>query len=1160
MQEAEEPALAAAEFIERWAPAEAAERASYQTFLTELTQLLRLPPILTQGMEGAEAYCAEKPVKFFNAEGNYTTRRIDLYKRDCFVLEAKQGANAKPEDVSQIELFGDTPSANARRTRNAAARGTKAWERAMNAAFGQASAYAHNLPAEEGWPPFLIVADIGYCFDIYANFSRNGRAYLPFPAPRRNRHFVKDLIDHHVRQTLQLIWTDPDSLDPARRAEKVTREVSTKLAALARSLENSGRSAETVSQFLMRCIFTMFAEDTGLLPNKAFTGLLERFRDEPDKLPPMLGVLWRDMDKGTDFSPVIEAQVRKFNGRLFHDQQSLPLTIDQIALLLESAKADWREVEPAIFGTLLERALDAKERHKLGAHYTPRAYVERLVVPTVIDPLRSEWESTLAAAETLATQGKENDARDTIRDFHTHLCHVRVLDPACGSGNFLYVALELMKRLEGEVLVATETYGGQAGFQTDQLEVSPQQLLGLEINPRAATIAEMVLWIGYLQWHLKTFGESNPPDPVLKEYSNIVEQDALLNYDDKRLHLGADGKPIGKWDGESYKPDPTTGRLVPDETKQVEDYVFVNPRQALWPDADYIVGNPPFQGGKDLRRELGDGYTEALWHAHAKLPNSIDFVMYWWHKAAEKVREGKVRRFGFITTNSISQTFNRRVIDLHMGARRPLSLHYAIPDHPWVDSTDGADVRIAMTVGVAGDREGRLAQVIHEDKQVHEGLGIKVVLEEREGKIWSNLRLGADLGAARVLRANEKISSPGVKLHGSGFIVTPERANELGLGSRAGVEQVIHPYLNGRDLTGHSRGVMVIDLFGLTAEDVRDRYPEVYQHVVETVKPERDARANHSKDSAGYARYWWLFGKPRQNLRKALHGLTRYISTVETAKHRVFVFLDASIRPDNMLVNINLDGASFLGVLSSRFHVVWALAVGGRLGIGNDPRYNKTRCFDPFPFPAPNESQKGHIRDLGERLDAFRKKRQAEHPDLTLTGMYNVLEALREARELTETERQIKDRGVIQILKEIHDELDVAVAEAYGWSADLSDAKILENLVALNLERAAEEAMGQIRWLRPEFQHPSGAEIETRVRTDDLALEVADATEQQTWPKPIKARVSAIRSVLDDAPQPLTMEQVAANFKRARRADVQDLLETLVDMGLARHAGENRFK
>jgi len=188
-----------------------------------------------------------------------------------------------------------------------------------------------------------------------------------------------------------------------------------------------------------------------------------------------------------------------------------------------------------------------------------------------------------------------------------------------------------------------------------------------------------------------------------------------------------------------------------------------------------------------------------------------------------------------------------------------------------------------------------------------------------------------------------------------------------------GGSTLIRPYRNGRDLTDRPRGVGVIDLHGLTAEEVRTRHPALYQWVLERVKPERDAKA-HSPDGAAYARLWWLHGKPRPELRKTLAGLPRYIATVETAKHRTFQFLDAAIAPDNMLVCIALADAYALGVLSSRVHVTWALAVGGRLGVGNDPRYNKTRCFDPFPFPDPTPARQACIRALAKELDAHRKR------------------------------------------------------------------------------------------------------------------------------------------------------------------------------------------
>ncbi|MQX37459.1 class I SAM-dependent DNA methyltransferase [Roseospira navarrensis] len=1152
-------------FIARWAPAEAAERASYQAFLTELAQVLDLPAVLSEGMPGADAYRFEKAVRVHSTDGGITTRRIDLYRRDTFILEAKQGASARAADSPdagstpghppQSDLFGDTVSARARRKRNVAPRGTPAWERAMHAAFMQASAYAHHLPEDEGWPPLLIVADIGYCFDLYANFSRNGRAYAPFPAAGRNRIHLTDLLDPAPRERLRLAWTNPDGLDPARRTEKVTREVSARLADLARSLEAAGHAPEAVAAFLMRGLFTLFAEDTGLLPEASVTTLLRSHRDAPDTLVHMLAALWRDMDTGAAFSAAIGATVRRFNGHLFRDQTPLPLTRDQIDLLIEAAAADWQDVEPAIFGTLLERALDPRERHRLGAYYTPRAYVERLVAATVMEPLRDEWDTVKAAAERAALADRPDEALAEIQAFHAHLCAVNVLDPACGTGNFLYVALDLMKRLEDEVCAAAATYGErQWSLRAHGLEVSPQQFRGLEVNPRAAAIADMVLWIGYLQWHRRAFGRANPPDPVLHDYGNIRCRDALLVWRDRRPRIDAAGRPVTRWDRRSYRIDPASGHRVPDETQRIGDHVYVQPGPAPWPPADFIVGNPPFQGGKDLRDELGDGYAEALWAVYGKaLPNAADLVMYWWHRAAELTRAGKVRRFGFITTNSMSQTYNRRVVERHVGHRQPLSLVYAIPDHPWVDAGEGAAVRIAMTVGEAGDRPGRLLTVTGSASRGKAGLGHLVSLSQRTGKIWSNLRLGPNLTLARPLRANAALCSPGVKLHGSGFIVSPEHARTLGLGTRPGVETVIHPYLNGRDLMQRTRGRMVIDLFGQDAEAVRDRHPEIYQHLLETVKPERD-----QNNRATYRDTWWIFGEPRTDLRRALDGLPRYIATVETAKHRVFVFLDARVRPDNKLVAIGHDDAYVLGVLSSRLHVAWALAAGGRLGFGNDPVYVKSHCFDRFPFPAATEAQAARIRALAEHLDALRKDRQAAHPDLTLTGLYNVLEALRAGRPLTEAEQAVKDTGTVQVLREIHDDLDGAVAEAYGWPAGLDDEAMLGRLVDLNRDRVAEEAKGRVRWLRPTFQHPTGATLAATEAAAELDLGPTERAAPRPWPKPTRARIAAVRQVLGTAGGPVSVDQIAGTFRRARRRDVEDLVETLVDMGLVRASPDRR--
>lgn len=315
-------------------------------------------------------------------------------------------------------------------------------------------------------------------------------------------------------------------------------------------------------------------------------------------------------------------------------------------------------------------------------------------------------------------------------------------------------------------------------------------------------------------------------------------------------------------------------------------------------------------------------------------------------------------------------------------------------------------------------------------------------LTEETGRIFADLRIGVDVAGALPLESNEDLCCPGVKLHGAGFIVTPEQASALGLGRIPGLEKHIRPYLNGRDLTGSSRNVMVIDLFGLSSEQVQRQFPEVYQRIYDLVKSERD----HNRRAA-YSEKWWIFGEPRSAFRPALRGLNRYIVTVETAKHRVFVFLDSIVLADNKLVNIALSDSFSLGVLSSRIHVTWALASGGHLGVGNDPVYVKTTCFDRFPFPNCSEAAKQTLGEVAERLDAHRKRQQQLHPTLTLTEMYNVLEKLRANEELTVEDHATYEMGLVGILRQIHEELDEAVFAAYGWSPNLSTEQILASIV-----------------------------------------------------------------------------------------------------------------
>lgn len=685
-------------------------------------------------------------------------------------------------------------------------------------------------------------------------------------------------------------------------------------------------------------------------------------------------------------------------------------------------------------------------------------------MPTIVAPIRAEWETVRTAAVAQVNKGELPKAVKALKAFHRKLCHTRVLDPACGSGNFLYVTLEHLKRIEGEVLDTLNLMGErQVVLDMAGETVGPHQFLGLEINPRAAAIAELVLWIGTLQWHFRNRGNVHPPQPIIRNFHNIQCKDALIEYDKVQPVYDDQGNPVTRWDGRTTKPHAVTGREVPDESARTPVVQYINPRPAQWPEAEYIIGNPPFIGPALMRQALGDGYTETIRTVHSDVGESSDFVMYWWNHAAKLARAGRIQRFGFVTTNSLRQTFNRRVLETQLTASPPLSLLFAIPDHPWVDAGDGAAVRIAMTTATAGIHEGVLSQVTSEKET--DGDGYDVVLASVRGRINADLTTGADVTGAVELQSNYRISSRGFELGSDGFIVSRDDAVALGLGKIKGLEKYIREYRNGRDLTARPRDVLCIDMFDVGENNLRSHYPAVYQWLFERVRPSRQ----QNRDTRLQAN-WWRHRRSREDLRDMLVGLPRYIATVETAKHRFFVFLDASILPDNMLVNIALDDAYGLGVLSSRIHVCWALKAGGRLGVGNDPRYNKTRCFETFPFPAASDSQKTRIRDLAEQLDGHRKRQQAQHPDLTMTGMYNVLEKLRAGEPLTGADRKIHEQGLVSVLKQLHDDLDAAVFAAYGWPVTLTDAQLLEKLVALNAERAAEEARGEIRWLRPAYQ------------------------------------------------------------------------------------------
>ncbi|MFZ2858280.1 class I SAM-dependent DNA methyltransferase [Acidovorax sp.] len=1185
-------------FIQRWQHNTASELATAQSFVMDLCALLgveRPHPTPEQN------YMFERPITFAHGDGSTSAGRIDCYRRGHFVLEAKK------------LKAGIT---------------TRGFDDGLLRARSQGEAYARALPGAEGRPPFVLVVDVGTVIEVYAEFSQTGGTYTPYPDPRSHRLQLADLARPEVQDRLRRIWTEPDSLNPARISAQVTRDVAALLAQLAKSLEGNGvahHSAnanfkqnqplsqsqqaqvapETVAAYLTRCLFSMFAEDVELLPKGAFLGLLQTHRNDPSALQQMLRILWADMDRG-GFSAALAKPVLHFNGKLFkgagEDGYSLLLTPEQIDLLIAAAKSNWREVEPAIFGTLLERALDPTERHALGAHYTPRAYVERLVLPTVIEPLRADWANAQAAAlvlahEAAALEGKAAEtklaeARAEVKKFHHQLCTTRVLDPACGSANFLYVTLEHLKRLEGEVVNQLEALGhtqDQLGFEGET--VTLQQLRGIELNERAAALAELVLWIGYLQWHIRTRGNAAVAEPVVHNYGNIECRDAVLAWDAQEVAYDTHGQLLSRWDGRTFKTHPVTGEQVPDEAAQVPQWRYVGARQAQWPQADFIVGNPPFIGKLLMREALGDGYVQALRGAWSEIPESADFVMFWWHHAAAQVAAGHTRRMGLITTNSLRQTFNRRVVQTALD--KSTHLERAIADHPWVDSANGAAVRIAMTVLAPGAGEGSLLSVSAE--QTGDFGEVAVTLSERRGLIHADLSAGANVAAACPLSANQRLSNTGYLLGGRGFVLTGEEADEL----RRYPECVpwIFPLFNGNDITSTPRGYWVIDAHGITEEKLRSQAPQIWQKLHDTVWPERQINADPRVRAN-----WWLFRRSNEQLRESSQGLSQLIVTAETAKHRLFTFIHGNSRPEHRLVVIASTEAFHLGILSSHIHVIWALASGGTLE--DRPIYNKSRCFETFPFPDEDTGLTPPLREriahLAEQIDQHRKRvlgqagaaggdfasearmsppqsppapalpaPTANTAALTLTGLYNVLAALREGRALTPKEKAIHTQGLVGVLRELHDELDTSVLAAYGLPATATTDDILAHLVQLNTQRAAEEAQGRVRWLRPDFQNPQNPHIslqkqellphEEQAPEADLDSEKSPSKTEQTkptqlpWPATLPEQVRAVAAALATSPVPLTLPALEARFKGRGpwKKGLPTLLQTLEALGRA---------
>ncbi len=861
-------------------------------------------------------------------------------------------------------------------------RGYVAWEykgkrKDLAAAYQQLLQYREDLEN----PPLLVVCDLAR-FEVHTNFTGTVKQVYAFDLADLQRNEPTPTCVLPPLEVLRAVFAHPDRLRPTRTTASVTEDAARAFATLADSLRRRGENSEATAHFLMRLLFCLFAEDIDLLPDRLFTTLVERTRTRPAEFTTRLGLLFTAMATGGSFG---SEDIAYFNGGLFVDAAVPTLTGDDLATLARAAALDWASIEPAIFGTLFERSLDPTKRAQLGAHYTSRDDILLIVEPVLMVPLRRRW--AVVREEAQALIARRDAANGAVRTRHQQalerlllafadeIAAVRVLDPACGSGNFLYVALKHLLDLWKEVS-AFAAASGVAGLLP--YTVGPQQLYGIEVNVYAHELASVVVWIGYIQW-LHDNGFGIPEDPILKPLRTIRRMDAVLSHDDA-------GQPV----------------------------------EPAWPEADVIVGNPPFLGDKKMRTELGHAYVEDLRKLYGgRVPGGADLVAYWFERARELIVTGRLKRAGLLATNSLAGGVNRRVLDR---IKQTGDIFLAWDDRPWF--FNGAAVRVAM-VGFDNGREMA---------RQYNGATVTSISADLKGSL--------DLTQARWLAENKAIAYLGDTKKGSFDIPAATAAHlcavPLNPNGRPNSD-VVRPWMNGLDVTRRRRDVRIVD-FGVSRPECETAlYEAPYEYVRQHVKPERDAVRNALERSR-----WWLHARPAPDMRRAVEPLHQFIATPTVAKHRLFVWLTHPTLADHQLVVFARADDYFFGVLHAKPHELWALRKGTSLE--DRPRYTPTSTFETFPLPWPPgaepvddprvEAIAAAARALVEQRGRWLNPEGATDADLkarTLTALYN-------ARPTW--------------LDMAHRRLDDAVLDAYGWPRDLGDDDILGGLLALNLERA----------------------------------------------------------------------------------------------------------
>lgn len=996
----------------------------------------------------------------------------------AYALNEKQGAQSHFLDLCELlgvpkpgsepgYLFeeGTRVTGAAHGFADAFKRGAFAWEnkapgRNLDEALRQLQGYS--LALEN--PPLLVVCD-----------RLTIRIHTQFNGHPSERHTIAlaELEQHETREKLKRVWTAPDSFKPRTTNRDITEAAAKSFATLAERLRERGNTPDAVAHFLTQCLFCCFAEDVGLLPGQLFDRLINAKTMSPERLGDNLGKLFEAMKSGGLFGV---DDVPWFNGGLFQTIAVPRLDILDVTELRNAADKNWSAIDVSIFGTLFERGLDPGKRSQLGAHYTDPATIERIIDPVVRRPLLREWASARDRMAALLKKSKKRDDkawRDAVAQhvgFLQRLAAYRVLDPACGSGNFLYLALKCLKDVEHLANTEAEALGLDRQVE---LATGPANVLGIELNEYAAELARVTVWIGELQWRLD-HGYPFKTNPVLEPLDHIECRDALMAWVPVRAEPVEAAAAAAAAEAVTSLPRPAGERAG------VRGTASDTATEAPWPRADVVVGNPPFLGDKKMRAELGDAATTTLRKVYAgRVPGGADLVCYWFEKARQQIANGQLSAAGLVSTNSIRGGANRKVLD---AIEETQYIFEAWSDEGWVN--EGAAVRVSLIAFGAEQAERRL-----------DGVAV--------ARIHSDLTAGsaatADVTHAERLPTNAGVSFQGPVLIGQ-FDVEPElgrdwlrQPNPNGRPN----SDVLRPLTNGKDINSRSRGLWVVD-FSVRPQDEACLFEKPFAYVQTHVQPIRATNPRVNRRER-----WWIHGETGAGWRAATASLPRYLATSQVSKHRFWTWQAVLVWPHQTVISVARADDTTFGILHSRFHELWALRMGTSLE--DRPRYTPTTCFETFPFPEgltpadtahqQTEAVPGsahgalipaqmadparkaaatHIAEAAARLNALRENwlnppewtervpevvplgmDKSPYPDRTVpkAGLSEADAKALQKRTLTNLYNQRP-----AWLAMAHEALDAAVAAAYGWAdytPQMTDDALLARLLALNLQRSA---------------------------------------------------------------------------------------------------------